>query len=362
MSDRSRREVTTKLREARGRTKLSAEPQADTWDLPLTERPTPAAQLPYDRPPPRRSVNSAALPSPAPAPTRQPGALNQPAATPRATGQLRVPPRLPEPEPPAVEPARRAAGSSREAPPPARSAADLALQRLLAQPAASAWSGELRYSLSGPNRWRGLVVIVVLLAGLWALWDTFNQPMRIYMGNMGGSPVISGSGKALPPVIPGQHSIVGSPTISAGQIEQVLEHYGSPAAGTGQAWVSLGQRYNIDPAYALAFFIQESSAGTAPGWAGIRHGDPGKPYTYNIGNIICANYATCYGRFRDYPSWEAGIDDWYRLLSVEYISGRGITTLEDIIPVYAPAFENDVTGYIQVVESLVNDWRRGVIR
>ncbi len=83
--------------------------------------------------------------------------------------------------------------------------------------------------------------------------------------------------------------------------------------------------------------------------------------THNVGNIICAGYITCYNRFRDYASWEEGIEDWYRLLSVEYIDGRGTSTVEQIIPIYAPSFENNVPAYIDAVTSMVNEWReRGV--
>lgn len=163
---------------------------------------------------------------------------------------------------------------------------------------------------------------------------------------------------SLPPAAntpPGEHSILGVPTISAEGIDAVLASYGSPAHGTGRVWIELGQRYGIDPAYALAFFIHESSAGTNPGWAGVK---PGGGTTHNIGNIICAGYATCFGRFRDYASWEAGIEDWYRLINREYVGDRGISTIERIIPVYAPSFENNVPAYVQAVVGLVDQWRR----
>jgi hypothetical protein len=104
----------------------------------------------------------------------------------------------------------------------------------------------------------------------------------------------------------------------------------------------------------VAFFIMESSAGTAPGWAGWK---PDGSSTHNVGNIICAGYARCHNRFRDYGSWEEGINDWYRLIDVEYIKGRGTTTLAEIIPIYAPSFENDVDGYVNTVARLVDGWR-----
>ncbi len=153
---------------------------------------------------------------------------------------------------------------------------------------------------------------------------------------------------------PGDYDLRAAPSLNAQQIDQILASYGSPATSTGQIWVTLGQQYGIDPAFAIAFFIHESSAGTNPNWAGVK---PGGTTTHNVGNIICAGYATCYGRFRDYPSWEAGIEDWYRLIAVEYIQGRGTVTVQQIIPIYAPSFENNVDGYIGAVTRMVDTWR-----
>jgi hypothetical protein len=157
-----------------------------------------------------------------------------------------------------------------------------------------------------------------------------------------------------PSTTPGGHSVLGPPSISAQQIDRILAEWQSPATGTGAIWVERGIAYGIDPAYALAFFIHESGAGTAPGWAGRK---PGGGTTHNIGNIICAGYKQCYGRFRDYASWEEGIADWYRLIAVEYVQGRGIHTVEDIVPIYAPAGENNVSDYIETVNRLVAEWR-----
>ncbi len=157
-----------------------------------------------------------------------------------------------------------------------------------------------------------------------------------------------------PPLAIGNYQLQGGSSLSAQQVDSILESYGSPAAGTGETWVALGRRYNIDPAYPLAFFVHESTAGTHPNWAGQKSDGT---TTHNIGNIICAGYPTCYGRFRDYGSWEEGIEDWYRLIDDEYIEGRGMTTLDEVIPVYAPSIENDVNGYTNVVKQLVDSWR-----
>jgi hypothetical protein len=205
----------------------------------------------------------------------------------------------------------------------------------------------------------GALVCAVII---WMFARGPNTFISTYGGLPLGSAANNASGKGFGPLNtpPGEHSVLGEPTITAAAIDAILAEYSSPAAGTGQAWLAMGRRYGIDPAYALAFFIHESSAGTNPGWAGFKaNGDS----THNIGNIICAGYSTCYGRFRDYASWEEGINDWYKLIRDEYINGRGTHTVEEIIPIYAPASDNnDVPGYIRAVLSMVDNWRQGVLR
>jgi hypothetical protein len=171
-------------------------------------------------------------------------------------------------------------------------------------------------------RGRPWLLVLVAAASLLIFWFASAKPQTIISGFSGNGPVaaavsntIANAIKPLNVNVPaGQHAVVGAPTVSAQFIDSVLAHYGSPAQGTGEIWVEMGRRYGIDPAYALAFFIHESSAGTNPGWAGIK---PGGGSTHNVGNIICAGYATCFGRFRDYDSWDAGIEDWYKLIANE---------------------------------------------
>lgn len=133
-------------------------------------------------------------------------------------------------------------------------------------------------------------------------------------------------------------SIVGGPTVSVAMTNEVLASAGSPAQGTGQALYDLSQTYQIDNAFALAVFQKESTYGLYGVAASTRA----------LGNIICAGYPTCEGRFRAYPTWEAGYEDFYRLIVREYV-GAGLDTVGEIFPVYAPTIENDTALYIQDV-------------
>ncbi len=133
-------------------------------------------------------------------------------------------------------------------------------------------------------------------------------------------------------------SVPGGPTISAAVVNRVLLQAGSPAQGTGQALYDLSAQYRVDDAYALAVFEHESTFGLY-GAGNVNHA---------LGNIVCAGYPTCHGNFRFYPTWADGYADFYRLIVNEYFS-RGLTTVQAITPVYAPASENDPAAYIQSV-------------
>lgn len=176
--------------------------------------------------------------------------------------------------------------------------------------------------------------------------------LTLAMAGLFWVPVQTGSSAAIEPAPLGV--LQGPPSLSAAQVDRVLQEYGSPAQGSGQDFYNLSLQYNIDDAYALAFFVQESSAGTDPRWDGIKADGT---TTHDIGNIACAGYPTCYGRWRDYSSWREGIEDWYRLIRDEYIEARGHTTIDEVLPIYAPAFENDTAGYTNSVSALVAKWR-----
>lgn len=147
-------------------------------------------------------------------------------------------------------------------------------------------------------------------------------------------------------------SIVGRPSLSPDFINRVLALAQSPASGTGQALYDLSQKEGIDDAYALAFFQHESSFGTT----GVAR------FTRSLGNIRCSSGYTCIDGFRAYASWQAGYADWYQLIRNLYIGQWHLTTVAQIIPVYAPGSDgNNVSGYIAAIEQAVAQWRRGEI-
>ncbi len=156
------------------------------------------------------------------------------------------------------------------------------------------------------------------------------------------------------PLLPqaSSYSVPGSPTVSAAFINSVLAANNSPAVGTGQALFDGGVASGIDPVYALAFFMHESSFGTA----GIAR------YTHSLGNLRCIPGPDCLDGFASFPTWEAGYTAWYGLIKDVYVDTWHLSTVEQIVPTYAPSGDhNNVSAYIGAVESAVNSWRSGQI-
>jgi hypothetical protein len=137
----------------------------------------------------------------------------------------------------------------------------------------------------------------------------------------------------------------------------VLAQYNSPAAGKGQALYDLGVKYGIDPAFALAFFQHESTFGT--------RGEATK--TMSLGNLRCISIRPCAdqnigGGYAQMQSWEDGFEIWYKLIRNLYVAEWGLTTVDQIIPRYAPtADHNNEAAYIASLKQSINTWHAGVI-
>ncbi len=162
-----------------------------------------------------------------------------------------------------------------------------------------------------------------------------------------------GDGKQTPvtasSTVSGSFDVRHTPSVDVATIRKVLQSYNSPAVGSAEAMYKLGLEYGIDPAFCLAFFIHESTAGTK-GVARV---------TKSVGNIRVTPGYQDYQGFRKYDTWEQGIEDWYQLIRDLYIGGWGLVTVDQIIPVYAPSSDNnDVDAYISTVKQLVTSWRK----
>jgi len=178
----------------------------------------------------------------------------------------------------------------------------------------------------------------------------FANPLKV--GGVQQSAVQAQQGEQ---VSTGADSVLGSPSIAADLIDRVLSAYGSPATGTGQSLYDLGVASGIDPVWALAFFLHEDSFGKT-GIGAVNH---------SLGNIRCSAGYSCQDGFRSYATWEASYQDWYSLILNGYVKGSvssacPCTTIEQIIPVYAPSSDGtDVRGYIAALVQAAHTCRAG---
>jgi hypothetical protein len=206
-----------------------------------------------------------------------------------------------------------------------------------------------RLRLDGTS-WCIVLVGVVLIALVVLYGSSLGSTVSRWFSAAGApSASVFSLSSASAPDVSTAESVLGPPSLSAAFVDRVLAAYHSPAVGLGQTLYQESHSSGIDDAYALAFFGHESLMGTT-GVAVV---------TRSLGNLRCtAGWSSCYEGYRAYPTWQAGARDWYRLLVSVYLP-RHLTTVETIVPVYAPSSENDVGAYIASVEHAVSAWRAG---
>ncbi len=139
------------------------------------------------------------------------------------------------------------------------------------------------------------------------------------------------------------------PRISAATFARVLADAGSPAASEAAACYRAAVAHGIDPAVLLAVFRHESQHGTDPRAVTIRAGK-------NWGALRSGGWAYKVANgFAWYRTWADGADACAALLA-RYV-GRGLTTVEAAIPVYAPSSDhNTPAAYIAAVRADVARW------
>lgn len=130
----------------------------------------------------------------------------------------------------------------------------------------------------------------------------------------------------------GTNIIANNQTLTAECIENILTKYDSPAKniGLGEKIITQAKLYKIDAGYALATFRVESSFG--------KNGEA-------FDNNSIGNRRDTSGNFIKYKTWEEGVADWFSYINRKYVS-QNITTVETIVPIYAPSSENNTSKYI----------------
>lgn len=150
----------------------------------------------------------------------------------------------------------------------------------------------------------------------------------------------------------GSLTVTGTPSLSASFVNSVLSTNNSPASGLGSTFYQESVSSGIDDAFALAFFMHESSFGTQ-GMA---------TQTLNMGNLRYADGCTVKDGFAWFSSWSDSVHAWYVLISGPLYVGSGLTTVGQIVHKYAPSADsNDENAYTQAVDTAVSTWRAGKV-
>jgi hypothetical protein len=212
------------------------------------------------------------------------------------------------------------------------------LPRLPRKVALGHWQ-RLRWAILG-----GVLLLALLGTGL---AEGLGPGFLSFGGQLLGLAPLAPSPTLAPSAIPSD-VIVRSPSISFLEVEQVLSRVGSPMLPYAGDVYAYGVKYHIDPVFALAFWMKESREASDGSVAAVDH-NPG--YTEGLaGDDRC-------GRWACWPTWTAGIEGWYRYMRVFFINARGLTRVEDILPIYAPSTENNTNGYIAFVLQMAATWR-----
>jgi Mannosyl-glycoprotein endo-beta-N-acetylglucosaminidase len=192
----------------------------------------------------------------------------------------------------------------------------------------------------------GKFLFSLLIVGgiaLMAWWAWFRTPVN------SGVAVDLGEMKV---IASGNYNPIAPPSISYPVFREFLRESDSPAYPEAETMYRACLKEGCDPALVLAFFEHESSMGKM----GVA------VQTKSIGNIRCTPSYSCYttegnGSFRKYNSWADSVTDWAKLLKF-YRDEWKLVTIDQIIPVYAPAADkNNPNAYIEGVKKRVEQLR-----
>lgn len=205
-----------------------------------------------------------------------------------------------------------------------------------------------RRTLRRLRRWRvSLFVVILALAFVGTgLAEGLSPQVFNFSSQLLGLAPAPPTATPVPTEVP-TDDLARSPTITIAEIDRVLESVNSPMLPYSADIYVSGEQYGIDPVFALAFWMKESREASDGSVAAPDH-NPG--YTEGLSTD------TRCGRWACWPTWPEGIAGWFHYMRVFFID-RGIRTVEDILPIYAPSTENNTSGYILFVIQHVATWR-----
>jgi hypothetical protein len=144
----------------------------------------------------------------------------------------------------------------------------------------------------------------------------------------------------------------GTSTISKAVFHSVMVSYSSPLASISDSLYDYAVSQDVNAAFVLALWTHESAIGSNPGeMAGYYNVDNIRPEGW--GRQTGTHVTDCCGIFGTYASWEDGALDGIDLVNLPAYDG---TTISEFIAIHSPAFENDVTTYVNQVCARMAQW------
>jgi hypothetical protein len=112
-------------------------------------------------------------------------------------------------------------------------------------------------------------------------------------------------------------------TASPTMVDAILGRVNSPLAGQGPFICEQGRRRGIDPLLlvAMAIYFDERV--------------PLSAAAHNPGRIRATGSQPAIDGYRIFPTWRAGVAAWFALIGDLYARRWGLTTLDQMLPVYA---------------------------
>lgn len=154
--------------------------------------------------------------------------------------------------------------------------------------------------------------------------------------------------------------IAGPSDMTPDAFRRVLEDHSSPALPEADSMYAALAQVGVRQSVFIGFFLHESRAGTlgvTPTYDTRNPGNVRSVADPASGGVVID---TPRGQFVRYPSWTAGTLDWAKRLRGPLYEGAGLRTVAQVIPKYAPSFENDVEAYIRAVEAGIKRYSRQI--
>jgi hypothetical protein len=152
------------------------------------------------------------------------------------------------------------------------------------------------------------------------------------------------------------YPLLGPADLSRAAFTRVLRETRSPALAESRGMYDALVAAGVRPAPFLAFFRQESRFGLEGTAAQYQTHNPGNVRTPELANVA-TTVATPRGRFASYPDWTTGTRDWAARMRGAKYAGRGLRTVRQVLPVYAPAADgNDPQAYATAVLASIERW------